>query len=143
MKNISKIQKLDTRKIWEKEPQFSAWLSENIDYLNEVIGLDITIQSTEENVGPYKVDIYGEDVSGAKVIIENQLESVESLDNLQDNFGLVIFAEILEHITFNPIGFWQKIHQAIQVNGIIYSINVNEEVGENVGKFIDGEPTFL
>jgi hypothetical protein len=30
-----------------------------------------------------------------------------------------------------------------EVNGIIYSINVNEEVGENVGKFIDGEPTFL
>ena len=30
-----------------------------------------------------------------------------------------------------------------EVNGVIYSINVNEEVGENVGKFIDGEPTFL
>ena len=77
MEKISKIQKLDTRKIWQKEPQFSAWLSENIDYLNEVIGLDITIQSTEENVGPYKVDIYGEDVSGAKVIIENQLEKTD------------------------------------------------------------------
>ena len=77
MEKISKIQKLDTRKIWQKEPQFSAWLSKNIDYLNDVIGLDITIQSTEENVGPYKVDIYGEDVTGAKVIIENQLEKTD------------------------------------------------------------------
>ena len=80
-------------------------------------------------------DVYGMDVSpfwgldfvikrsaqfGIHKVIENQLESVESLDNLQDNFGLVIFAEILEHITFNPISFWEKIHQAIQVNGVIY-----------------------
>ena len=29
------------------------------------------------------------------------------------------------------------------VNGIIYSVDANEEVGEKVGQFVDGEPTFL
>ena len=29
------------------------------------------------------------------------------------------------------------------VNGVIYSVDANEEVGEKVGQFIDGEPTFI
>ena len=58
-------------------------------------------------------------------IVENQLEHVESLNEFHDDFGLVIFAEILEHITFNPISFWQKIHQVIQPNGIIYITTPN------------------
>lgn len=57
---------------------------------------------------------------GIHKVVENQLENLESLDKLHDNFGLVIFAEILEHITFNPISFWEKIHRVIQENGIIY-----------------------
>jgi 2-polyprenyl-6-hydroxyphenyl methylase/3-demethylubiquinone-9 3-methyltransferase len=80
-------------------------------------------------------DVYGMDVSpfweldfvrkrseqlGIHKIIENQLETVNSLDNLQDSFGLIIFAEILEHITFNPISFWGKIRRVIQINGVIY-----------------------
>ena len=80
-------------------------------------------------------DVYGMDVSpfweldfvrkrseqlGIHKIIENQLETVNSLDNLQDSFGLIIFAEILEHITFNPISFWEKIRRVIQINGVIY-----------------------
>ena len=94
-------------------------------------------------------DVYGMDVSpfweldfvikrsaqfGIHKVIENQLESLESLDNFQDNFGLVIFAEILEHITFNPIGFWQKIHQAIQVNGIIYISTPNSLTLINIAR---------
>lgn len=80
-------------------------------------------------------DVYGMDVSpfweldfvkkrceqfGIHKIVENQLEQVESLDKFQDDFGLVVFAEILEHITFNPISFWKKIHQVIKTDGIIY-----------------------
>jgi len=72
MASIGKITRLQIRDTWRVEPRFSEWLSQNIEYLNEVLGLDITVQSTEENVGPYKVDVYGEDLSGTKVIIENQ-----------------------------------------------------------------------
>jgi 2-polyprenyl-6-hydroxyphenyl methylase/3-demethylubiquinone-9 3-methyltransferase len=104
-------------------------------------------------------DVYGMDVSpfweldfvikrsgqfGIHKVLENQLESIDSLDNLQDNFGLVIFAEILEHITFNPISFWKKIHQAIKVNGIIYISTPNSLTLINIARalkkifFLDG-----
>ena len=36
-----------------------------------------------------------------------------------DRFGAVMFCEILEHITFNPIAFWQRVHTVLQQNGII------------------------
>jgi 2-polyprenyl-6-hydroxyphenyl methylase/3-demethylubiquinone-9 3-methyltransferase len=94
-------------------------------------------------------DVYGMDVSpfwefdyvikrsnqfDIHKVVENQLESIDSLDNLQDNFGLVIFAEILEHITFNPISFWKKIHQAIQVNGVIYISTPNSLTLINIAR---------
>lgn len=75
--NVQKVQKIPIRKLWEKEDKdFTKWLEKNIDYLNEVIGLDINIESREENVGPFKVDLYGEH-AGLKVIIENQLEKTD------------------------------------------------------------------
>lgn len=94
-------------------------------------------------------DVYGMDVSpfweldfvtkrsdqfDIHKVLENQLESIDSLDNLQDNFGLIIFAEILEHITFNPISFWKKIHEAIQVNGIIYISTPNSLTLINIAR---------
>jgi hypothetical protein len=76
--NIGKIKKVSLRELWTREDQdFTKWLEENIDYLNDVIGFDISIESREENVGPFRVDLYGEDNNGNKVIIENQLEKTD------------------------------------------------------------------
>jgi hypothetical protein len=76
--NIKKIVKVPLRELWKKEAQdFTPWLSDNIDYLIEVLGFDINIESIEQSVGPFKVDIYGEDGSGNKLIIENQLEKTD------------------------------------------------------------------
>ena len=36
-----------------------------------------------------------------------------------DSFDAVLFCEILEHITFNPIPFWRRIHGLLRPNGII------------------------
>ena len=36
-----------------------------------------------------------------------------------DRFGAVLFCEILEHITFNPIAFWRRVHALLQPNGVI------------------------
>jgi len=78
MAQIGKIERVDLREIWKREDSdFSAWLAKNIDYLSEVLGFDITINAVEEHAGPYKVDIYGEDEGGNKVIIENQLEKTD------------------------------------------------------------------
>ena len=75
---IGKIKKVSLRELWKREDKdFTKWLEENIDYLNDVIDININIESREENVGPFRVDLYGEDDNGNKVIIENQLEKTD------------------------------------------------------------------
>jgi len=76
--SIGKIKKVPLRELWKKEDKdFTKWLEENIDYLNDIIDFDVSIESREENVGPFRVDLYGEDNNGNKVIIENQLEKTD------------------------------------------------------------------
>jgi hypothetical protein len=76
--NIGRIKKVNLREIWKNEARdFTPWLAENIDFLNDVLGFEIIIESTEQSVGPFNVDIYGEDSYGNKVIIENQLEKTD------------------------------------------------------------------
>ena len=67
--SIGKIAKIDPREIWKYEARhFTPWLAKNIDYLSDVLNMDIAVQTVEGNVGPYFVDIYGEDSSGNKII---------------------------------------------------------------------------
>jgi hypothetical protein len=64
--------------MWKREDtHFTKWLADNIDYLNEILDLDILVESIEEKVGPYRVDIFGESGDGRKVIVENQLEKTD------------------------------------------------------------------
>jgi hypothetical protein len=75
---IGKIERVNLRSMWKREAaDFTKWLAENIDYLNEIIDLDISVESIEEKVGPYRVDIFGESGDGRKIIIENQLEKTD------------------------------------------------------------------
>lgn len=75
---IEKIKKVPLREIWEKEDKdFTKWLEENIDYLNDVLDIDFNIISSEKPVGPFRVDLYGEDNTGEKVIVENQLNKTD------------------------------------------------------------------
>ncbi len=86
MTSIGKIKKVSLRELWKKEDKdFTRWLEKNIEYLNEVLDIDISIESREEKVGPFKVDLFGEDNFGKKVIIENQLEKTD-----HDHLGKVI-----------------------------------------------------
>lgn len=104
--SIKKIRKVSLREIWSKEDKdFTIWLEENIDYLNDVLGFDINIISREGKVGPFKVDLYGEDNFGNKVIIENQLEKTDHthlgqiityLTNLEANTAIWIAKEPTE-----------------------------------------------
>jgi len=75
---IGKIERVSLRSMWKREDaHFTKWLADNIDYLNEIIDLDISVESIEEKVGPYRVDIFGESGDGRKIIIENQLEKTD------------------------------------------------------------------
>lgn len=83
---IGRIRKVALRQLWKKEDRdFSRWLEEQIDVLNETLGITVTVEKREESVGPFRVDLYGEDDRGRKVIIENQLEKSD-----HDHLGKVL-----------------------------------------------------
>ena len=88
-KNLAKLKKVDLRDVWGHEAiDFTNWLAleENLDLLSEEIGVDIKLIKTEASVGKFNVDILAEEeVSGRKVIIENQLE-----DTNHDHLGKII-----------------------------------------------------
>ena len=75
---LGKLQEVDIRKLWNHEQyDFSEWLSkaENLELLNEAIGLTLSEVEKEVYVGSYRCDLVGTDeTTGDKVIIENQLE---------------------------------------------------------------------
>jgi hypothetical protein len=77
----------DLREIWKHETHdFSKWLASNINLLGDAINIDISLIETESPVGPYSVDIYAEEeMTGRKIIIENQLESTD-----HDHLGKII-----------------------------------------------------
>ena len=76
---IGKLKEVELRNLWKHEQyDFSEWLSqnENIELLNDILGLTLTDISKEVYVGLYRCDLVAVDESsGIKVIIENQLES--------------------------------------------------------------------
>lgn len=86
---IGKLQEVNIRDLWKHEQyDFSAWLSqgENIELLNEKIGLSLVDINTEAYVGAYRCDIVAVDeTTGIKVIIENQLENSN-----HDHLGKII-----------------------------------------------------
>jgi len=133
--DIQKIKKVPIRKIWGKEDkEFTRWLEKNVDHLSEVLGFDISIISREEKVGPFRVDLYGEDNSGNKVIIENQLEKTDHthlgqvityLTNLEANTAIWISTnptdehikaiDWLNEVTPEDIAFYLVKVEAIQI----------------------------
>lgn len=76
---IGKLKEVELRNLWKHEQyDFSEWLSqnENIELLNDILGLTLTDISKEVYVGSYRCDLVAVDESsGIKIIIENQLES--------------------------------------------------------------------
>ena len=86
---IGKLIEIDIRNLWKHEQyDFSEWLSknENIEHLNDILGLTLTDVSKEVYVGSYRCDLVALDEStGIKVIIENQLESSN-----HDHLGKII-----------------------------------------------------
>ncbi len=75
---LGKLEEVDLREIWpHEEYNFSEWLSkkENIENLNEILGLNLTDIVKETSVGGFECDLYAVDeTSGIRVVIENQLE---------------------------------------------------------------------
>ena len=101
---IGKLKKIPLREIWKDEAKdFTTWLSENIDTLNEALEISLTVVERQKKVGEFYLDIVAEDIDGNLVIIENQLEKTD-----HGHLGQVITyisnlgAKIAIWITSNP-----------------------------------------
>ena len=86
---IGKLIEVDVRELWKHEQyDFSNWLSkgENLEYLNEILGLTLVDVNKEVYVGPYRCDLVAKDeTTGIPVIIENQLDATN-----HDHLGKII-----------------------------------------------------
>ncbi len=79
---LGKLEKVDIRKIWEHGAlSFTSWLAipENLAQLGGALGIEFNEDDIrqEVGVGDFSADILTSDLSGRKVIIENQLEQTD------------------------------------------------------------------
>ena len=82
--SVSRATTIPLREVWPREQQdFSRWLVENIDFLNEHLPFSVDPESlaTERSAGDFYVDVVGDAVrpggEAFKVVIENQLEETD------------------------------------------------------------------
>ena len=77
--SLGRLERMDVRDAWPGEASaFTPWLAsdENILLLGETIGVDLEVESTERNVGPFRADILCKEKGSPTehwVLIENQL----------------------------------------------------------------------
>lgn len=88
--NLGNLEEIsDLRIVWPNEASdFTPWLAsdDNIERLADAVGLEITVEETESQVGSFSVDIFASETgTGRKIIIENQLE-----DTNHDHLGKLI-----------------------------------------------------
>lgn len=90
---IGKIQRQKIRTVWpHEERDFSRWLSENLDVLNDVLDFSLMEAVREQPAGTFSVDLVAQDEEGNRVIIENQFGRSD-----HDHLGkLVTYASALD-----------------------------------------------
>ena len=72
---VGKITRVPLRDVWKHEAlDFTKWLEDNIDILNEIVNINLSNVEREKGAGDFIVDLVAEDENGEPVIIENQLE---------------------------------------------------------------------
>lgn len=86
---LARLQRVDLRECWQDEARdFTPWLAqqENITLLGEALGMELEVQSTEQNVGPFSADILCKELdTGHTVLVENQLEKTD-----HNHFGQIL-----------------------------------------------------
>lgn len=72
---IGRLERVALREVWRHEAyDFTRWLQDNIDVLNEALGLSLINVEREQSAGSFSIDLVADREGGGKVIIENQLE---------------------------------------------------------------------
>ena len=71
---VARLERLPVREVWKREASdFTTWLVDHIDVLDEVLTLGLTNAKREQDAGDLRVDVVAEDGTGEVVVIENQL----------------------------------------------------------------------
>lgn len=72
---IGKLERVPLREVWKHEAyDFTQWLQQNIDILNDSLDLSLVSAEREQAAGNFSIDLVAEDEEGATYVIENQLE---------------------------------------------------------------------
>lgn len=72
---IGKLERVALREVWKNEAtDFTQWLQQNIDVLNNALDLNLVNVDRERDIGDFSIDLVAEDDGGGTVIIEKQLE---------------------------------------------------------------------
>ncbi len=83
---IGKISRIPIRDLWNHEAyDFTTWLRDNIDVLNDSLNMNLSSVENEHSVGSFNIDLVAEDDDGNVVVIENQLEKSD-----HDHLGKLI-----------------------------------------------------
>jgi hypothetical protein len=72
--SVGRLRRVGLREVWPHEAiDFTKWLADNLDVLNEVLSLTLQNPESEQAAGDFRVDIVAEEADGTPVVIENQL----------------------------------------------------------------------
>jgi 2-polyprenyl-6-hydroxyphenyl methylase/3-demethylubiquinone-9 3-methyltransferase len=80
---------------------------------------------------------------GIRLLVLDDLGSESAFAELpEDSMDVVLFCEVLEHLTFNPIGMWKAIHRVLKPNGRIILTTPNAyalvALSRQIPRFISG-----
>lgn len=83
---IGRLQRVPLREVWKHEAyDFSQWLQENLEILNDALELDLVSAEREQAAGCFSIDLVADSSDGETYVIENQLEKSN-----HDHLGKVI-----------------------------------------------------
>ncbi|RKY11686.1 MAG: DUF4268 domain-containing protein [Planctomycetota bacterium] len=83
---IGRLERVPLKEVWQHETKdFTRWLVDNLDYLQEITGLQLSLVEREASAGDFSADILAEDGDGNMVVIENQLGTSD-----HDHLGKVL-----------------------------------------------------
>ena len=110
--------------IWKKTDTIKTmldigahWLHQSIVYAKE--GVDVTAAELPTTLNTKEVQSVAEEYN-INLISYLDLSKPEIFDKLPENhFDLILFAEIIEHITFNPVDMWRAIFRVMKPGGRI------------------------
>jgi 2-polyprenyl-6-hydroxyphenyl methylase/3-demethylubiquinone-9 3-methyltransferase len=85
----------------------------------EVVGIDVAAFSEQ---APMKVRAARYNISNYSC---DRMDLGEFLGGNEEAFDVILFTEILEHITFNPIRFWRRAYDLMKIGSLLYVTTPN------------------